>query len=248
MNKTKISCILALTAIAIFIITVTFSEKGGGGLDGLKDLKWVLPLWIVMVIFVIVGFGFSIAAIIKERTILSWICFIAFSMTIFIPVITIVKMEWKSKKMREQIVITENDWKHDTYLLIIEETPNYIDYLSEIVRDETPDSGYSPYRIGKDDFFINFYGYRYAKTKQYAETLYRENGGRPKYGQKWLDYVMHVIPDNGGYKTELSELGHFSDLGDPVYKWFKNDTLCNKILEYYLAHQSEITIKTEPIH
>ena len=76
MNKTKISCILALSAIAIFIITVTFSKQKGW--ESLDDLKWVLPLWIVMVIIALIGFGFSISAIIKEKTVLSWICFIVY--------------------------------------------------------------------------------------------------------------------------------------------------------------------------
>ena len=78
MNYTRISYILALTAIILFIIVVSFSEKGGAGLEGLSDLKWLLPLLFVLAIIVIVGFIFSITAIIKERTVLSWICFIVY--------------------------------------------------------------------------------------------------------------------------------------------------------------------------
>jgi ABC-type multidrug transport system fused ATPase/permease subunit len=67
---------------------VTFSEKGDAGLSGLSDLKWVLPLLLVIAIIVIVGFIFSITAIIKERTVLSWICFIIYLLPVtIIPVI-----------------------------------------------------------------------------------------------------------------------------------------------------------------
>ena len=98
MNKTSVSCILALSAIAIFIITVAFSREGW---EGLSDLKWILPLWIVMAIIMIVGFIFAITAIIRERSVLSWICFIVYLLPpIFIFVINPVIEELQYKTRR----------------------------------------------------------------------------------------------------------------------------------------------------
>ena len=90
MNNATISCILALIAIAIFIITVAFSRDRGAGLDGINDLDWILPLWILMVIIAIVGFVYSITAIVKEKTVLSWICFAVYMLPILAIAITII--------------------------------------------------------------------------------------------------------------------------------------------------------------
>jgi hypothetical protein len=88
MNNTKISCRLALTTIVLFIIWFVL-PKSDGSLNSIKHLIWILPLLLVTAISVIAGFIFSIKAIIKERTVLSWICTIIFMMPIlFVAVIT----------------------------------------------------------------------------------------------------------------------------------------------------------------
>jgi len=87
-NHTKISGILALTAIVLFMILFAFPD-GSGGLESLKNLKWILPLLFGIAVIVMVGFIFSIIAIVKEKTVLSWICAIAFvTPVLFIAVVS----------------------------------------------------------------------------------------------------------------------------------------------------------------
>jgi hypothetical protein len=101
MNNTIISCMLALMAIVLFVISIAFSRNGW---EGLGDLKWLLPLWSVIVVVAIIGFIFSITAIIKERSIFSWICFVAYLLPpIFIFVINpkFEYLEYKARKAAE---------------------------------------------------------------------------------------------------------------------------------------------------
>ena len=97
MNDTRISCILALTAIILFIIMVAFPQKGGASLEGLENLKWILPLLLIIAIIVIVGFIFSITAIIKDRNVFSWICLAVYLLPILVIAINFAKNSFDKK-------------------------------------------------------------------------------------------------------------------------------------------------------
>lgn len=138
------------------------------------------------------------------------------------------------KERKEKTVMTRLI-NHFNFLLIISETKNDIKYLWSIDRDDRREQTDLPF-IGKEDFFIRFLIGWNSKKK--------EDGGNS-------EYTMHVIPYNGAYKTKLRITSH-SYCGvekghrDPNLEWSDcDDWLCNKILDYYFAHQSTIPVYTD---
>ncbi|MCL1936876.1 MAG: hypothetical protein FWF52_00570 [Candidatus Azobacteroides sp.] len=238
MNAAKISCMLALMAIVLFVIVAIFSKGGSAGLDGLLDLKWVLPLLLVIAIIVIVGFIFSIMAIIKDRTVLSWICFIVYLLPLIFmffinPIVdnyTYKKREadnsWEKRAKAEQ----KDYWKIEPSSIILVQTNTDIIYLTNIRKEERNDLIDLPF-AETDDFFICFD----------QKALNKRNLGSK------ISYTMHVIPDNGIYKTELRMDGNFLYVNGVLVEqrevsneWSRNDEMCSQVLDYYLAHQCEI--------
>ena len=237
MNATKISCILALTAIVLLIIAGAFSSNSSGW-DSLDNLIWFLPLLLVIAIIAIVGLIFSIIGIIKERSILSWICIFVYLLPlIFIIFINLpivndhyykkrkVENSWEEKAKKEQ-----NDyWKIEPSSIVLAQANTDIIYLTNIRREERKDLiGLPP--AEKDDFFICFD----------QKALNKRNIGSK------ISYTMHVIHDNGGYKTELRRESKYlyvdgaSEQQEVSNEWSKNDEICNKVLDYYFAHQTEM--------
>ena len=77
MNNTKISCILVLLAIVVAIIMWIEDKPSPQGVPIIPLVPILLLL--VLSIIIITGLVFSIKAIITDKTVLSWICAIAFA-------------------------------------------------------------------------------------------------------------------------------------------------------------------------
>lgn len=139
-------------------------------------------------------------------------------------------------KSEIEIEIIDNTPKE--YLLIIAETNDNIEYLTNIYRDSRKKENHwqLPY-IGKNDFFLKYE----IDTRSKQDYSYTKN-----------NYAMHVIPDKDGYKTKLRmEAGSFYEYNKcvgyvtPNRIWSSDGEFTAIVLNYYFAHKSEIEIITD---
>ncbi|GHT11257.1 hypothetical protein FACS189432_06610 [Bacteroidia bacterium] len=222
---TKISCLLLLAAIILFVLMM---ELGNKHLSHALAY-FVLTGTIVEVILITGGITCSVIALCKEKTILSGICLFFF----FIPVVVIIcnltgfHPKIKAKSIAEKQLISEYKEISGQQALCVLRKGGMTVFLLAIAKDEK-----SYKNIGNGDFYI-----------QYEQSLVSLS---IKQEIRSVE-CAHFIPEqNNRYLVKTRKIGDT----EPDEEWNEwedqgyadESAEYKKLLEYYLSHKSKISV------
>jgi len=121
--------------------------------------------------------------------------------------------------------------------LIFSDDENYISRLGNLYRDDRKNYLPAPVPyIGKNDFFLWCSVFGQYKTKNMGDI---EN------------FILHIIPEKGSYKTKVRWLGRSTFANNTLYSitggngWTDGDEFGTCVLNFFLEHKSEIRTMTD---